>query len=418
MPIGMTERSRPMKTRITRGRMRENHPEVGWRETHGLDEPESSLKWEGRQFTVSEGHAKSHDGKYHVGGPFHTVKAHHVIGGTQVSNLVAFIRDWRYDGMIYTPVPGARIQTQKDLDAHRSQDHSDLDSDGATAISLCSPINPHSNLATQLGELLSDGIKRSLPGVATWKERNRVAKAAGGEYLSAQFGWLPLVDEVKNTSRTISHSGTYLNQYDHGAGRNTHREFEFPTESHSESSEAAGYALLAGVETSPWMQAVAPRLTTTVETVTRKWFSGSFTYPSMPDSDTLGKMKYAVDRSNSLLGTTLTPNVMWELTPWSWAVDWFSNTGDVINNATNFAINGLVMRYGYMMEESTMTITNSLSRSGLGSTWEAGVPGDSKLIITSKIRSEANPFGFGLTWDGLSPTQMLIAAALGITHLR
>jgi len=35
---------------------------------------------------------------------------------------------------------------------------------------------------------------------------------------------------------------------------------------------------------------------------------------------------------------------------------------------------------------------------------------------TVKKRIKANPFGFGISWDGLSTTQQAIAAALGITR--
>jgi hypothetical protein len=34
-----------------------------------------------------------------------------------------------------------------------------------------------------------------------------------------------------------------------------------------------------------------------------------------------------------------------------------------------------------------------------------------------KSRSPANPFGFGIGWEDLSPTQLAITAAIGITRL-
>jgi hypothetical protein len=128
-------------------------------------------------------------------------------------------------------------------------------------------------------------------------------------------------------------------------------------------------------------------------------------------------MKSAADRANYLLGTTLTPDVLWELTPWSWAVDWFSNAGEVVNNFTNMSVNGLVMRYGYMMEEKTSTKTYILDRCALNGLSNSAPP-PSSVTMTSKVRAPANPFGFGLSWEGLSPQQLLITAALGITHLR
>jgi len=40
------------------------------------------------------------------------------------------------------------------------------------------------------------------------------------------------------------------------------------------------------------------------------------------------------------------------------------------------------------------------------------------LETNSKKRRGANPFGFGLTWSGLTATQQAIAAALGLTRSR
>jgi hypothetical protein len=117
-----------------------------------------------------------------------------------------------------------------------------------------------------------------------------------------------------------------------------------------------------------------------------------------------------------LYGTTITPDVLWELTPWSWAVDWFTNAGDVINNVTNFSQFGLIMQYGYMMETYSTKILNTLDRSGLLG-HEDQVPPPSSATIVSKVRREANPFGFGLSNSSLSLEQIAIAAAVGITLL-
>jgi hypothetical protein len=35
----------------------------------------------------------------------------------------------------------------------------------------------------------------------------------------------------------------------------------------------------------------------------------------------------------------------------------------------------------------------------------------------TKVRIPAGPFGFSIGWEGLSPTQLAITAALGITRL-
>jgi hypothetical protein len=369
--------------------------------------------WSGRQKTTSVNHVRGRDGHYHEGGPFYTVATTYSVPHRDVK-VFDKNKTTVYQGPLFLspPLPGITNS------AHRPEDTSDLDKFGAEAISRVSPTNASSHLAQQVGELHQDGIVRSLPGVATWRNRTKVLKAAGSEYLSAVFGWLPLVDEITNVSNNIRHSDTILKNYDSGAGRNSHREYEFPEiqssgPSGSQTGKRANTVLGLG---SSFNDGPGGTLTTSSVTTVKRWFSGSFTYPPAPKHDALDKVRYAAHQADYLLGTTLTPDVVWELTPWSWAIDWFSNAGEVVNNFTNMSVNGLVMRYGYMMEEKTTTITNTLDDCGL--VGHRGPAPSSSVTIKSKVRREANPFGFGLSWEGLSPSQLLITAALGITHLR
>jgi hypothetical protein len=74
------------------------------------------------------------------------------------------------------------------------------------------------------------------------------------------------------------------------------------------------------------------------------------------------------------------------------------------------------MRYGFIMEETSIVDTYTMSGTGIRGV--TGTVPPAQVTYTVKRRREANPFGFGLSWDGLSPTQLAITAALGITHLR
>jgi hypothetical protein len=118
-------------------------------------------------------------------------------------------------------------------------------------------------------------------------------------------------------------------------------------------------------------------------------------------------------QAKKIFGLQLTPETIWNLAPWSWAVDWFTNVGDVIANLSDWINDGLVMQYGYMMEYKYSKITYtpvgpSMFRSG-------NRPTQVSLVSETKTRRRASPFGFGLTWNGLSPKQLAIAASLGIT---
>jgi hypothetical protein len=118
-------------------------------------------------------------------------------------------------------------------------------------------------------------------------------------------------------------------------------------------------------------------------------------------------------KADLLFGTTLTPEVLWNIGPWSWAVDWFANTGDVISNLSSVAKYGLVMPYGYMMETTIVKDTYTLRENPLK---QAITIRPLTFVTITKKRVRAHPFGFGVTWEGLSPLQLAILAALGISR--
>jgi hypothetical protein len=147
----------------------------------------------------------------------------------------------------------------------------------------------------------------------------------------------------------------------------------------------------------------------------RRWFEGAFTYYLPTDYQSRRGVRSLADKASIILGTDLTPEVLWNLTPWSWALDWIGNAGDVLSNVSDYLTDGLVLRYGYMMEHSFRQYVYSYS----GPQWFLGgtaVPGP--LIISHEVkkRVQATPFGFGLTWEGFTPRQIAILIALGISR--
>jgi len=64
----------------------------------------------------------------------------------------------------------------------------------------------------------------------------------------------------------------------------------------------------------------------------------------------------------------------------------------------------------------TLKCTNIIN--GGSNSVKLGVPVECGAIRLkeTKERVTASPFGFGLTWDGFTPYQMAILAALGVTR--
>ncbi|DAD50114.1 maturation protein, partial [ssRNA phage Gephyllon.3_15] len=299
---------------------------------------------------------------------------------------------------------------------------SQLNALGTTAIARCKPTNSTANVSVMLGELWFDGLPK-LFGMAQAESRTLAAKASS-EYLNTEFGWKPLVSDIQSVAYAVANWHRILSEYERLAGRPVRRRYVFPVE------RTTTYQDLGpdpGFYPNPFVwndvslyNSSRPFARLSKQTVHTKetWFSGAFTYHAQPIAlYKQSEMMNAVSAAQHLLGLELTPETVWNLAPWSWAIDWFSNAGDVISNLSDAATDGLVMKYGYIMEKITHEETYTLvGPSPLR--FASGVSaGTVTLRYESKRRLPATPFGFGLSWNSFSPRQLAITAALGITRL-
>jgi hypothetical protein len=119
--------------------------------------------------------------------------------------------------------------------------------------------------------------------------------------------------------------------------------------------------------------------------------------------------------ANQLLGSRITPETLWNLTPWSWLVDWVFNIGDVLSNLSAFSNDGLVMRRGYVMRHENLTHDYTLTGIRFMNGYNPGMIYQ-RFSTETKIRRSASPYGFSASWPDFSPRQLAILAALGITR--
>lgn len=387
---------------------------------------------DGVQLTESESHRFDRElGHYVGGGPFYTSRAQPFVQTARVKDIVVSfgLHDTLYAGPILgEDISAADFTKSGYVGKLGSFDKDSMSKQGTTAISLCNPVNPASNLGTGLAEAFREGVP-SLPGIQSWEKRASLAKSAGSEYLNYIFGWAPLVKEIDDVGRAARRHRDIMNHYHGNEGKNTHRRFDFPLQ-HAETSfeTEARWPLALGINNSSIdTSSSAPKRTVSLLKETKSWFEGCFTYALPSDTDSWTKAIGFGSDADQLFGLQLTPSILWELTPWSWAVDWFSNAGEVINNVTNFGAAGLVMRYGYMMMETTERVTITTESANLvqrnlnksGPKYRVVGSGSTSrgYEVVTKRRVPASPFGFSVGWEGLSPTQLAITAALGITRL-
>ncbi len=370
----------------------------------------------GTQETVSEGHQVSLLGKTDadIGGDFETFKSEvaylsHPYKDVRVPG--GFSR--RFTGSI-TPLYARPLRK----DEMPLSSHQELVAKGATAVSRCSPVDRRAELLTSAAETLKEGLP-SLLGSNLWKDRTRIAKGAGSEYLNAQFGWVPLYGDIVNSAISFRKSAEIIRQLKRDSGRVVRRTYSFPVERETqiifdESSGDAGTRILGGNFTTDfWSGSLSGRHTHTREITRKTWFSGAFTYHVPIDDTQLGKVMSAYVMMDNLYGTAITPEVVWNLTPWSWATDWFANTGDVLANVSSSLVYGQVLKYGYLMEQTTV-----IDRFSCRSDTFRGGEGPYSAVVKSihKRRIKANPFGFGVDFGELNAYQLSILAALGMSR--
>jgi len=306
---------------------------------------------------------------------------------------------------------------------------------GTKAIALCAPTNSVANLASSLIELRREGLPKLL-GTTFWQSRlkrlrsieqvverdvTNVIKHTGDEYLGLEFGWKPLVSDVKDVAKSLVQFDERMEQYERDAGRVVRRRFVFPP-STKEEVEVVQSGISPGTnpsgsiwyDTSKWNQGSVIR--TRVTTV-NQWFSGAFTYHLPRDYQARSGVAALADQARHVLGLDLTPEVLWNVMPWSWAVDWFTSTGDVIHNLTDWSTDGLVLKYGYIMEHSVVRDTLTfVGETGLLARYPQR-PDTLVLVSEAKVRRPATPFGFGLNLSAFTGRQKAILAALGMSRL-
>jgi hypothetical protein len=322
--------------------------------------------------------------------------------------------DFEYHGR-FLPVQPA---FERFFPAARDSSRSTIEMAGTKAIALCAPTNSLVNLSVFLAELVREGIK--LPFEAQWKGVAARARDAGDQYLNIEFGWKPLISDVKRVAQQIAWAENIVHQFERDAGKLVRRRFDFPivreTSFSSNETIAAPYP---GIVDTRQLRVATPTGSMDVSTSfsQHRWFSGAFTYHLPTDWNSRKVMREARSRIRAVLRSDIDPETLWNLTPWSWAVDWFSSAGDVIHNLNAWSKYGLVLRYGYVMEHTLneTTYTRRMPTPLLVGQYPSDSTCSASFCTETKKRYRANPFGFGVSWEGLNPTQISILGALGIT---
>lgn len=378
-----------------------------------------------RIMTESHPGYKTSDGSKDTGGVFESWKIKIPVAGYRWHSKWNYFPGpppapigWQYDTDTFlcaTPVvsqlaSGAKSAASSDLNiaaflssngVPNGPSSSTMYARGTQAIDRVKPTNPTVDLATSLAELWAERKFFSVPGRSG---------SLPGEYLNYQFGIAPTIGDFQDLRSAIENRDTIIRQYQRDSGKIIRRRYDFEPEIQKTRTESSApvHALGSGLAFAQNPSGTLVKVTTTKQDY---WFAGAFKY-SIP-KDAFPEKLAELDR---LYGVVPGLSTGWELVPFSWLVDYFTPIGGLLSNMDAFMKDGLVLPYGYIM--STTHVEDKY-------TWRGRVSDSSGSLQTITVetvvekthlkRLPATPFGFGLLLSDLSPKQLSILAALGLT---
>lgn len=249
----------------------------------------------------------------------------------------------------------------------------------------------------------------------------------GDEYLNHVFGWLPFIEDLGKLYALSQSIDGRIKQIQRDNGRGVRRKanlsYTESTTSDTKTSPTAFY----GARQAPPNDGYLPwgSKWTTVRTESRRsWFSARYRY-FIPNVDS---PEWIAGAKKVLAGAAITPSLVWELTPWSWMVDWFLNVGDILSNFSENAVEDLVADYAFCMINTKVRLESVSSGSWTG--WSSGDPSSIfsndvpsiehtlKTIDTIEIKARVmgSPYGLGVKYPDLNSRQVGVLAALGISR--
>lgn len=399
----------------------------------------SSGDYSFRKTTMDELHAGP---PYTTGGPFLSIESDNpwwqIQGGgehratvgsfTYVSEGAAVPNNWGLYGFTLSDMnnSGTPLST---YDVGYMQP---TEGEGASAWNRFKPKTMNTDVSRFLGELKDfPGMMREARWYAQrykdWRAGRSLAKHVNSRntakaWVSYSFSWKPFVSDLFKLFQLIKDAQKRLTQLKRDNGRWIRRRGSYPSSSVLESYHPytnLAPAIYPGGLTQCANRSAFPDVpgkwgdtwyTLKEESIT--WFAGAFRFwvPSLESDDALSDIMNVM----RAYGLMISPKLVWDLTPWSWLLDWFANIGDIIDNLQSQMFDNLVAQYAYIMRRTTLTNSND--------SIAVYLDGPETYSWTQKVEAKsrmgASPFGFGVDMSSITPRQVSILGALGLSRLR
>lgn len=309
------------------------------------------------------------------------------------------------------------------------------------------PTQPEIDLTLFIGEL------KDLPKLfARAAYAPRSAKQAGGAYLNQIFGLQPTLSDILKICEVIVTMAPKLQQFRRDAGnqvrRKRYRELWSRTDSgliepplwgadntYGNAGVSLRYGRLSNATSSlistnhirpmiPWSMRASESIRT----------FATFEY-FIPEPHGFGNRLEGYRRqAERTLGSGLTAGLLYDLSPFSWLVDWFLDIGGLLRYQEQVSSNNVVAtRCGHVYERQLEYTSHVVGFRDIRTSLTAQdaplgpvhvrQPGYTRLFHTKQRRRRGSPYSMSPTWD-FSTQQWAILGALGLAmspevpHLR
>lgn len=284
------------------------------------------------------------------------------------------------------------------------------DSWASDAYSKMKPAQPKFQALNAIYEL------RELPGQLRQRFLSSGLKAIPNYWLALQFGWKPLLNDIRNYVITQMKSQDTIKQLLRDNGRPVRRRIKAQEAVVSEfKTSGAAYAAVRPVLVTNYYPKSPTYQTTVRETLTH-WASAEFKYwlPEGPrDVNWTNAMKARI------FGLNPSPSVVWNALPWTWLIDWHVDIGTMLSNMDAGVANRLAARHFYIMAEWKRVGIQESQAFFLRQNGEnVMVSGSGFDTAATMSRIAGSPFGWNVNETGLSGMQLSILGSLGMSRLR
>lgn len=314
-----------------------------------------------------------------------------------------------YDGWVMPVSPVVAINEAPTY----SISDDNLRSIGAQQIYRNLPGKPIVDIGQTLAELKREGIPlaHSLSKLRDYSPP--AISGAGKGYLTWQFAWRPIIQDVYALARKIDTADKQWRKYVANARKLERRHFDLPVERSVVTSTVENGGSIYPILPSALCTNQAAPLIRERTTVTTRSFSAAYVYHLPQADEAVPLLVRKALQYQQQFGLEVDPSLIWELIPWSWLVDWFVPIGKFWDAASEFILGNTVLPWAYVSEHTVITDVYLRPSATLVDGTSVGL---TTVVYDYKRRISASPFGFGLSWDDLSPYQLSLLAAVGVTR--